>query len=166
MLFQFTASLCVILLIALPGRLKIYWISIILASLIGVFAWIVLLSYYKEKNRITQETSIEISVISPSQPVAESQNVTNSQTVTDSQNVTESQNVSDSQIVTDTRMQYLRTISLPTYENLVAAKTETEEPPPNYDEAVAAFRAAHNGHHPLCLPLHICSHMSVCPNHT
>ena len=74
--------------------------------------------------------------------------------------------MTDSQIVTDTRTQYLRTISLPTYENLVAAKTETEEPPPNYDEAVAAFRAAHNGHHPLCLPLHICSHMSVCPNHT
>ena len=153
MLFQFTASLCVVLLIALPGRLKIYWISIILASLIGVFVWIVLLSYCKEKNRITQETCIEISVISPFQTVTESQIVTNSQ------------NVTDSQIVTGTRMQYLRTISLPTYENLVAAKTETEAPPPNYDEAVAAFRAAHNGHHPLCLPLHICSHMLVCPNH-
>ena len=160
------------MLIALPGRLKIYWISIILASLIGVFAWIVLLSYYKEKNRITQETSIEISVISPSQTVTDSQtvidshNVTNSQTVTNSQNVTDTQTVTDSEIVTDTRMQYLRTISLPTYENLEAAKTETEVPPPNYDQAVAAFRAAHNGHHPLCLPLHICSHMSVCPNHT
>ena len=152
MLFQVTASLCVILLIALPGRF-IYWISIILASLIGVFVWIVLLSYYNEKNRITQETSIEISVISPSQTVTESQNVINSQ------------NVTDSQIVTGTRMQYLRTISLPMYENLVSAKTESEDPPPNYDEAVAAFRAAHNGHHPLCLPLHICSHMLVCPNH-
>ena len=99
------------------------------------------MSYYKEKNRITQETCIEISVISPSQTVTESQNVTNSQ------------NVSDSQIVTGTRMQYLRTISLPMYENLVAAKTESEDPPPNYDEAVAAFRATHNGHHPLWFPL-------------
>ena len=113
------------MLIALPGRLKIYWISIILASLLGVLIWIVLLSYFKEKNRITQETSIEISVISPSQTVTESQNVTNSQ------------------IVTGTRMQYLRTISLPMYENLVAAKTESEDPPPNYEEAVAEFRATH-----------------------
>ena len=141
MLFQFTASLCVILFIALPGRLKIYLISIILATLFVIFFWIILLSYYKEKNRITQETCIEISVISPSQTVTESQNVTNSQ------------NVSDSQIVTGTRMQYLRTISLPMYENLVAAKTESEDPPPNYDEAVAAFRATHNGHHPLWFPL-------------
>ena len=162
MLFQFSATLCITFLIALLQ--KLYWIAkiiaVILATLLGVFVWIVLVTYYKEKNRITHETSIEISVISPSQTVTNSQNVTNSQTVTDSQTVI------DSQIVTDTRMQYLRTISLPTYENLEAAKTETEVPPPNYDQAVAAFRAAHDGHHPLCLPLHICSHMLVCPNHT
>ena len=160
--------MCISFLIALLQ--KVYWIAkiiaVILATLLGVFVWIVLVTYYKEKNRITQETSIEISVISPSQTLTESQNVTNSQTVTNSQNVTNSQTVTDSQIVTDTRMQYLRTISLPTYENLDVAKAETEEPPPNYDQAVAAFRAAHDGHHPLCLPLHVCSHMSVCPNHT
>ena len=87
-----------------------------------------------------------------SQNVTDSQTVTEAQTVTNSQIETNSQTVTDSQIVTDTRMQYLRTISLPTYENLVAAKTESEDPPPNYDEAVAAFRATHNGHHPLWFP--------------
>ena len=62
----------------------------------------------------TQETSIEISVITPSTPSAP---------------------------VTNPRMQYLRSPSLPAYENVVSEQSDNsiETPPPNYDETVNKF---------------------------
>ena len=62
----------------------------------------------------TQETSIEISVITPSTPSAP---------------------------VTNPRMQYLRSPSLPAYENVVSEQSTNniETPPPDYDETVNKF---------------------------
>ena len=62
----------------------------------------------------TQETSIEISVITPSTPSAP---------------------------VTNPRMQYLRSPSLPAYENVVSEQSvnNIETPPPDYDETVNKF---------------------------
>ena len=65
----------------------------------------------KENERSVQETSIEISVITPSAPV------------------------------TNPRTQYLRSPSLPAYENVVSEQStkNIETPPPNYDETVTKF---------------------------
>jgi len=64
-----------------------------------------------------QETSIEISVITPSAPSAPSAPVTNLE-------------------ITNPRMQYLRSPSLPAYENVVSEQStkNIETPPPNYNE--------------------------------
>ena len=69
------------------------------------------LMYEKENERPAQETSIEISVITSSAPV------------------------------TNPRTQYLRSPSLPAYENVVSEQSteNIETPPPNYDETVNKF---------------------------
>ena len=69
------------------------------------------LMYEKENERPAQETSIEISVITSSAPV------------------------------TNPRTQYLRSPSLPAYENVVSEQSteNIETPPPNYDETVSKF---------------------------
>ena len=76
---------------------------------------VVVSTYYlikeNENERPAQETSIEISVITPSAPV------------------------------TNPRMQYLRSPSLPAYENVVSEQStkNIETPPPDYDETVNKF---------------------------
>ena len=69
------------------------------------------LIYEKENERPAQETSIEIPVITPSAPVM------------------------------DPRTLYLRSPSLPAYENVVSEQStkKIETPPPNYDEIVNKF---------------------------
>ena len=174
MLFQFTSNICIIFIPAFFLVKNIYGKSFIILAGLGYYVLVVLKTCKQENRVLTQETSIQISVISPSQTVTnsqtvtesetviESQNVTNSQTVIDSeaviesQNVTNSQTLTDSQIVTDPRMQYLRTPSLPNYENASKRTNNMETPPPSYEKAVAAFRDAHNGHHPLCYKSHFC----------
>ena len=76
---------------------------------------VVVSTYYlikeKENERPAQETSIEIPVITPSAPV------------------------------TNPRTQYLRSPSLPAYENVVSEQStkNIETPPPNFEEAVNKF---------------------------
>ena len=76
---------------------------------------VVVSTYYlikeKENERPAQETSIEISVITPSGPVM------------------------------NPRTQYLRSPSLPAYENVVSEQStkDIETPPPNFEEAVNKF---------------------------
>ena len=76
---------------------------------------VVVSTYYlikeKENERPAQETSIEISVITPSAPV------------------------------TNPRTQYLRSPSLPAYENVVSEQStkNIETPPPNFEEVVTKF---------------------------
>ena len=76
---------------------------------------VVVSTYYlikeNENERPAQETSIEISVITPSRPV------------------------------TNPRTQYLRSPSLPAYENVVSEQStkNIETPPPDYDETVNKF---------------------------
>ena len=65
----------------------------------------------KENERPAQETSIEIPVITPSAPIM------------------------------DPRTLYLRSPSLPAYENVVSEQStkNIETPPPNFEEAVNKF---------------------------
>ena len=76
---------------------------------------IVASTYYlineKENERPAQETSIEFSVITPSAPVM------------------------------DPRTLYLRSPSLPAYENVVSEQStkDIETPPPNFEEVVTKF---------------------------
>ena len=79
---------------------------------------VVVSTYYlikeKENERPAQETSIEFSVITPSAPPAP---------------------------VTNPRTLYLRSPSLPAYENVVSEQSTNniETPPPDYDETVNKF---------------------------
>jgi len=92
-------------------QLKMQAISLVIFSILVCYSLNVVVSTYhlvdeKENERPAQETSIEISVITPSAPV------------------------------TNPRTQYLRSPSLPAYENVVSEQSpkNIETPPPNYDE--------------------------------
>ena len=88
---------------------------VILSILVCYSLMVVVSTYYlikeKENERPAQETSIEISVITPSVPVM------------------------------NPRTQYLRSPSLPAYENVVSEQStkNIETPPPNFEEAVNKF---------------------------
>ena len=88
---------------------------VILSILVYYSLMVVVSTYYlikeKENERPAQETSIEIPVITPSAPV------------------------------TNPRTQYLRSPSLPAYENVVSEQStkNIETPPPDYDETVNKF---------------------------
>jgi len=115
------------------SQLKMLAISLVIFSILVCYSLNVVVSTYqlvyeKENEMIScwfclwpcfladsplsaQENSIEISVITPSAPV------------------------------TDPRTQYLRSPSLPSYENVVSEQStkNIETPPPNFDEAVTKF---------------------------
>jgi len=91
-------------------------ICFVIFTILGCYSLMVVVSTFylikeKENERSVQETSIEISVITPSAPV------------------------------TNPRTQYLRSPSLPAYENVVSEQStkNIETPPPNYDETVTKF---------------------------
>ena len=94
-------------------QLQILAMCFVILSILVCYSLMVVVSTYylikeKENERPAQETSIEISVITPSAPV------------------------------TNLRTQYLRSPSLPAYENVVSEQStkNIETPPPNYDETM------------------------------
>ena len=94
-------------------------VCLIVFTILGGYSWMIVVSTFslireKENESSVQDTPIEISVITPSVPVAP---------------------------VTDPRTQYLRSPSLPAYENVVSEEStkDIETPPPNYDETVTKF---------------------------
>ena len=98
------------------GNLYFWGFCFVIFIILGGYSLTVLVSTFhlikeRENERSGQETSIEISVITPSAPV------------------------------TNPRMQYLRSPSLPAYENVVSEQStkNIETPPPNYDETVTKF---------------------------
>ena len=114
--FLFFFQILIFSVISFAIQLQMLAISFVILSILVCYSlMIVALTYYliyeKENERPAQETSIEISVITPSAPV------------------------------TNPRTQYLRSPSLPAYENVVSEQStkNIETPPPNFEEAVNKF---------------------------
>ena len=115
-IISFFFQILIFSVISFAIQLQMLAISFVILSILVCYSLMIVASTYyliyeKENERPAQETSIEISVITPSAPV------------------------------TNPRTQYLRSPSLPAYENVVSEQStkDIETPPPNFEEVVTKF---------------------------